>query len=435
MAEERLIYRAWRVFSELRLWSFGHMLWNIGVNDPKKAFHALKVGLAVTLVSIFYYVRPLYEGVAGSAMGSVLTVAVVFEFNAGGTICRAFNRTSATFIAGFLAIGIHIIADRSNKEIGHIVHGIAVFLIALAATFARFIPVVKARYDYGMLVFIVTFTMISLSGHHLNKLLDMAKQRSFTIALGSFICVLVSVLICPVWAGKELHILVVGNMEKLANSLEVCVLEYTKQGQDSKGKEDSPQKLPGYRSVLASKASEDRLVNLARWEPPHGQFGMSHPWKHYLKIGASMRYCASCMETLHSYTKSEGKIQAPEIIKDYLCSAFMRLSFNSSIVLKELAKSANEISKSSTMDDLVKDMKVAADELQVALRTLPRMILAIKENQTRVYNGELKDINLNLVEVIPLATVTSLLMEITTRIEGTVSTVNDFVNEALLKTL
>ncbi|KAG0490008.1 hypothetical protein HPP92_006871 [Vanilla planifolia] len=350
--------------------SFAHKLWTIGVNDPKKAIHALKVGLALSLVSLFYYVRPLYDGVAGSAIAAILTVAVVFEYHAGGTICRTFNRVSATFLAGFFALGIHIIADRSTKEIGHIVHGTTVFLVALVASFARFVPVVKARYDYGMLVFIVTFTLISLSGHRMEKVLDLAKYRSYTVALGSFICVLVSMLIRPAWAGKELHKLVVGNTEKLANSLE---------GDDAKCK-DSLQKIYGYKSILTSKALEERL--------------------------------------------------APEITRDHLCSAFMRLSFKSSTTVKELARTMKEMRKSSSMDDLIKDMRLAAEELQITLRTLPNWKITRKAHKTSVNTGELSNkVDLHLLEVIPLATVTSLLMEISIRIEQIASAVNDLAKE------
>jgi hypothetical protein len=45
--------------------------------------HGLKVGLALTLVSVFYYSRPLYDGVGGAAMWAVLTVVVVFEYTVG----------------------------------------------------------------------------------------------------------------------------------------------------------------------------------------------------------------------------------------------------------------------------------------------------------------------------------------------------------------
>lgn len=39
-------------------------------------------------------------------------------------------------------------------------------------------------------------------------------------------------------------------------------------------------------------------ANFARWEPPHGRFRFRHPWKQYQKIGASLRSCAYCIETL-----------------------------------------------------------------------------------------------------------------------------------------
>ena len=45
--------------------------------------HSLKVGLALTLVSLFYYFKPLYDGFGFSTMWAVLTVVVVFEFSKG----------------------------------------------------------------------------------------------------------------------------------------------------------------------------------------------------------------------------------------------------------------------------------------------------------------------------------------------------------------
>ena len=58
-------------------------IWRIGADDPAKAVHCLKVGLALLLVSIFYYMRPLYDGVGGNAMWAIITVVVVFESTVG----------------------------------------------------------------------------------------------------------------------------------------------------------------------------------------------------------------------------------------------------------------------------------------------------------------------------------------------------------------
>lgn len=54
-----------------------------GQDDPRKIIHSLKVGLALSLVSLFYYFRPLYDSFGVSGMWAVLTVVVVFEFTVG----------------------------------------------------------------------------------------------------------------------------------------------------------------------------------------------------------------------------------------------------------------------------------------------------------------------------------------------------------------
>lgn len=55
----------------------------LGQDDPRRVMHSLKVGLALTLVSLLYYWRPLYNGFGVSGMSAVLTVVVVFEFTVG----------------------------------------------------------------------------------------------------------------------------------------------------------------------------------------------------------------------------------------------------------------------------------------------------------------------------------------------------------------
>lgn len=55
----------------------------LGKDDPRRVIHSLKVGLALTLVSLLYYWRPLYGGIGIAGMWAVLTVVVVFEFTVG----------------------------------------------------------------------------------------------------------------------------------------------------------------------------------------------------------------------------------------------------------------------------------------------------------------------------------------------------------------
>lgn len=160
---------AWLLACFATAWSwvagFARKVWRIAADDPRKAVHGLKVGLALALVSVFYYTRPLYDGVGGAAMWAIMTVVVVFEYTvgeslpesafawqsqctkmnyaihiyicvracvhawiyivltcswslhawAGGSVYKCFNRVVATASAGVLALGVHWVADRSGE--------------------------------------------------------------------------------------------------------------------------------------------------------------------------------------------------------------------------------------------------------------------------------------------------------------------------------
>ncbi|KAK3195700.1 hypothetical protein Dsin_027010 [Dipteronia sinensis] len=77
-------------------------------DDPKRIIHSLKVGLALTLVSLLYYVRPLYDG---------------------QTVSRGLNRSFATFSACALGIGAKHLASLSGEKGEPIILGILVFLL------------------------------------------------------------------------------------------------------------------------------------------------------------------------------------------------------------------------------------------------------------------------------------------------------------------
>ncbi|MCI09182.1 aluminum-activated malate transporter 10-like, partial [Trifolium medium] len=101
-----------------------------------------------------------------------------------------------------------------------VIVGASLFLLGSAATFSRFIPTIKARFDYGALIFILTFSLVSVSGYRVDELFTLANQRISTIIIGTSLCIIVSTTIRPVWAGQELYVLVTGNLDKLADSLE-----------------------------------------------------------------------------------------------------------------------------------------------------------------------------------------------------------------------
>ena len=94
------------------------------------------------------------------------------------------------------------------------------FGAAAIVTFLRFIPQMKARYDYGLLIFNLTFCLISVSGYRDDDVIRMGFERACTIIIGSSTAVAVCVFIRPVWIGVELHNQIAANMEKIANFLE-----------------------------------------------------------------------------------------------------------------------------------------------------------------------------------------------------------------------
>ncbi|TMX03651.1 hypothetical protein EJD97_014924 [Solanum chilense] len=403
--------------------------WNIGKNEPRKVIHCLKVGIALCVVSLFYYMRPLYNGVGGTAMWAVMTVVVVFEYTVGATLYKCLNRATGTFCAGFLAIGIHWIANQSGKRFEPIIMGVSIFILASAATFTRFIPAVKARYDYGTMIFILTFTLVSISGYRVANLLNMAHERVSTIIIGASLCVITSILIFPIWAGEELHKLVISNLEKLAESLDCCVAEFFSGIEDTT---TNTKKMLAFKCVLNSKASEETMANFARWEPAHGLFNFQHPWGKYLKISASMRSCACCIEALTSCINQ--KDQASELLKNQLTNTCQQVSSSTSEILKELALNMKTMRKSARMDILLQEKSSAIQELETLMEQLSGLLfIQPKNDQEKPVIRTSSTNGIPLVEIIPTATFASLVIEIATRIEGVVDGVEELSKLAKFK--
>ncbi|TKY52011.1 Aluminum-activated malate transporter 10 [Spatholobus suberectus] len=416
----------------LKLCKFVKKAWELGVNDPRKFIHCLKVGIALSAVSLFYYWKPLYDGVGGNAMWAVMTVVVVFEYTAGATISKTVNRMCGTSLAGFLGIGVHWVASRAGEQLEPVIIGVSLFLLASAATFSRFIPTIKARFDYGAMIFILTFSLVSISSYRVDELLTMAQYRMFTIIIGSILCIIVSVTIRPIWAGLELYVLVTGNLDKLANSLQCCVAQYFggSEAPEAESGEVSNNKLLGYKCVLGSKATEETMANLARWEPVHGRFNFRHPWRQYVRIGASMRSCASCIDALIGCINSDNK--ASDDMKKTMSSISMKVGANCASVIRELANTIRNMTKSSKLDILVTEMNSAAQELRSLLNSYPNLVNATShkarrstQTETASPDDQAATIEIPLIEIIQVVTVASLLIEIVARVEGIVEAVEE----------
>ncbi|KAK4432606.1 Aluminum-activated malate transporter 8 [Sesamum alatum] len=397
----------------------------IGEDDPRRIVHSMKVALALTLVSLFYYFRPLYDGFGQAGMSAVLTVVVVFEFTVGGTLSKGINRGCATLLAGALGVGAEYLASFFGDKAEPFVLGLMVFCLAAASTFTRFFPNVKKKYDYGVLIFILTFSLVAISGFRVTEILELAHHRLSTILIGAAACVMISMSVCPVWAGQDLHDAVVGNIEKLAAFLEGFGSEYFSlpvPGDESGGKvsskHESESSLEAYKTVLNSKATEEVLANFASWEPSHGRFRFRHPWKQYLKLGALARECACLIETLNRCINSKSQTKVTSEFHVIIRKLCIEMSTESGKALRALAAvmKSMTVPSSDVLETHAQKYKAAADEL--------KSILGNSSLPTKA----------DLQELMPVLVVASVLIDIIKSVEQISSAVHELSLMARFKT-
>ncbi|KAL3615726.1 hypothetical protein CASFOL_041387 [Castilleja foliolosa] len=394
--------------------------WQLGKSEPKKLIHGFKEGLALSLVSLFYYMRPLYEGVGGNAMWAVMTVIAVFEYTVGETLIKCMNQATGTILAVALSICVYWIASQFRGNFEPIILQGSICVIYAATTFSRFVPSMKAHFEYVAIVFILTFTLFSLSGYR-EELFGMTLHRLSTIAIGTSICILTSLLFCPVWAGNELRDLIKSNIQELARSLDESIAAYFKR--DGSKSETSKNILPGYKSLLDSRAIEESLASFAKWEPAHGGFKFRHPWTEYLEVGASLRSCAYCIEALNC-TIDSNNTQAHQGLEEKEFSKFcVKLSSDSSTVLKELVVILETMTKSHKIELNVLEMCNTVEQVQNSLKIYFKKPMADDNNDKE----ETKTSSI-IMEIIPLVTLSSLLIEIAGITEKMAKTVNGFAH-------
>ncbi|KAI3706564.1 hypothetical protein L6452_24391 [Arctium lappa] len=387
---------------------FSIIIKKIGEEDPRRIVHSLKVALAITLISMVYYLQPFYNGMGDSGMWAILTVVVVFEYTAGATLCKGMNRGFATLAAGALGLGAESLASLFGQTVKPVVIACLVFFLVAAATFSRFCPNIKRRYDYGVLIFILTFSLVSVSGYRVEKLIALAHQRVLTISFGGATCVIISICVCPVWAGEDLHNLIVLNLEKLASFLEGFGREYFRMSEGDKSF------LEAYKSVLNSKATEESLANFAWWEVGHGKFRLRHPWKQYLKIGVLIRQCAYHIEALNGYLNE--KFEASSEFQKIVQEPCMKMSLEVGKALKELALSMKLMIYPSTASIHMENCKKAVDELNTTLQA------------SKVETWD-------IVETIPVIATTSILVNIIKCVETIYEAIEELSKQAHFKNL
>ncbi|XP_057449693.1 aluminum-activated malate transporter 12-like [Lotus japonicus] len=359
--------------------------WKVGSEDPRRVIHALKVGLSLALVSLLYLLEPLYNGIGQSAIWAVMTVVVVLEFTAGATLCKGLNRGLGTLLAGLLAFLIGYIGKASGRVFQAIFIGAAVFLIGTLASYMRFIPYIKKNYDYGLVIFLLTFNLITISSYRVENVLKIAHDRVYTIAIGCAICLLMSLLVFPNWSGEDLHNSTIYKLEGLAKSIEACVNEYfygeIEASGDNKSSEDPIYK--GYKAVLDSKSTDETLALHASWEPRHSRYCHRFPWQQYVKVGAVLRQFGYTVVALHGCLRTE--IQTPRSVRALFKDPCIRLAAEVSKVLIELASSVKN-RRHCSPEILSDHLHEALQDLNTAIKSQPRLFLGPKHKHNHASN-------------------------------------------------
>ncbi|CAN0923432.1 Aluminum-activated malate transporter 7 [Linum grandiflorum] len=328
--------------------SFMSVMAEVARDDPRRVIHSFKVGMALSFVSMFYYYKPLYNDFGVSSMWAVMTVLVVSEFSVGATLGKGLNRGMATLLAGALGIGAHHVASHFGHVGERVVTGFLVFLLAVVTTFVRFIPKLKARYDHGLVVFVSTFSFVSVSGYDGDKMLEVVWQRAATIMIGASVSVVVSMALLPVWAGFG-----DGYFEEQDCKAEDLVLRSS---------------MLDYKSILNSRNSEESLASFARWEPGHGKFKFNHPWKHYLEIGALSRECAYQVETLNRYLAAD--VVQPQVeIRSKIKEPGKQMSIECGRALKQMSLAIKAMCTPCAADPHIESAKSASKTLNSLMKS------------------------------------------------------------------
>ncbi|KAM3269499.1 hypothetical protein P3S67_030381 [Capsicum chacoense] len=330
----------------------------MGKNDPRKIIFSLKMGFALSFVSLLIFWKKPAD-IAQFAIWAILTVLVMFEFTIGGTLIKGFNRGLGTFCAGMLAlIFAQLALWAGEREKAVIV--VSIFIVAFIGTYLKLYPTM-APYEYGYRVFILTYCILIVAGNRTRQYNVAIFTRLALIAVGAGICLVINISIYPIWAGEDLHRLVVKNFMDLATSLEGCINGYLSCVEYDEATNDSD--YNGYKSVIESSSREQTLLGFAIWEPHHGRYKMHKTlWRDMVKLSSGLRHCAFMVMALHGCIQSE--IQAPPEKRKVFRNELKKVGVNAAKVLRELGTKLEKLETLSGHENILKEVHETAQNLQ-----------------------------------------------------------------------